>query len=266
MRRQDQRLRLRSKALNWKRRKLLHVLRLPFIFLVFLVAASLTAHRMDLNNFFLVNESRLEVAADPQSRTSPLWRKGVQLRVEELWLNKNRAACILSAWEYKKKMLDEFKFIKSIDCDWKSLLINGKARLRVELRDPVARITDQDITYCLDGEGARFLCVVRSDKESLVLISGIAPSQTKTILRALPYLSLSLGPVKAIKSVTDSKVVMSDFFGRNFYFNLVDLDGLKLFSTMEQATRIMDDLKSREEEFNYMDLTYTRDDRIVVGG
>ncbi|GEM_PF-5288813 len=259
----SQKIRVRDKALQWRRHQAIGVFRWVLLVLALGWAAKLCAHHIARTQFLPLQAFKV------QSRTNPniLWMNAITNELGPKWNKKSRFYCILYGGSYLRQLKRQYSFIRDIDLNYSKLLIRGDAQFDVHFREPRAITREKNKTQCLDEQGVVFSCPQNILVDTLIQAHGYKGKNFQVASSFLPELNgvLREDRVSEIENISDTTGVFKTVLAKRLRFSHQTLARQKDWKNiLTQLAAAMKDLKARNEKFSYIDLTLVKEGKIIV--
>lgn len=293
--RRAQKVRLRSRV---RRRRGLFILKGVWALMlaaVLLTAARLGANRlsqmsfMPVEAFYISSQRAAKRGADPAMALTPANQDKVspepwqRFLLQDMNASLNGRSRFWVAWKgasWRRQILARFPQIASLEWDWLKLMLRGEIHARYRVREAAAFLAltglfkDHRLNgHCLDREGFVFPCPIDRDIGGLVSVDEWQPSAASSFsiaFRALSYFEQTAqldSPIKTMSFDDQRFIIYKDARGRLIRWHLQDLLTPALRERhFEKAAAVFMDLRSRGEDFRFIDFTLVSEGRVNVRG
>ena len=250
---------------SWRSVGRFRFLKWPLFFGVAALAAGLSAHRFGGPGVLPVKSIYLDSATTSGS-FGPALAQIVQ-ETQRFWQGKNRLILALKARRLIREISAGHPYIKEIHFHWAGLLLEGRARMGLTLRVPLARAKEGGRDLCLDDEGVAFACPKDSNAGELpVLGKSLDREARAAALGSLPAVQKLVGDIVVIEALGRLGLVFQNQDGQRFEFLISDLvDTGRLSRALAGIGAALDDLAQRQEKFRYIDAMLAQEGRVIVG-
>lgn len=257
-----QKIHPRGKTRLWRRHKIFVLLRYG-VFLIFLSWAAIAAAQK-LRQFNPMPVSEFSVIPKPLS-VNHLWVEAVNRDLKNSWTKKSRFFCLLAAPRLTARLERNYPFIRKSSVSYLSILFKGEVRLGVVFRSPVA--VSEDSGACLDEEGVFFPCPAGEPVDDLIRARRLAGLELAQIIKVTPKIESVLGEkVAYAERISDAVIALKTRSAKTVKLVIVNARHLKTFEqSLEKLVTIKKDLDARQETWQYLDMTFIDEGRIIVG-